>query len=232
LTFVWRFTRFLTAVSILSLSIGLSVGQAVAQTMDGADDIARLSDEEVRRLLLEKLQTTNPGNRPDVLFNPAVVAVRFQRNFAKVKERGGKIVAAFAEFSSLPGRWWGKMTDGRDGRAFGKFFLVFTLATAIGLLAAMLMKRWLRNTATRSLGQRPINTLSLATQAAGGLGIELAAVLVAGVTSTAAGTAYSCLYRQGSSSVTRLYHAYYCICCIRVLCLCIFWRTGHRRPCA
>ena len=88
---LWRFTRYLVAVSILSLSIGLSVGQTMAQTMDAAEDIARLSDEEVRRLLLEKLQTTTSGNRPDVLFNPAVVAVRFQRNFAKVKERGGKL---------------------------------------------------------------------------------------------------------------------------------------------
>ena len=182
---LWRFTRYLVAVSILSLSIGLSVGQTMAQTMDAAEDIARLSDEEVRRLLLEKLQTTTSGNRPDVLFNPAVVAVRFQRNFAKVKERGGKIVAAFAEFSSLPGRWWAKMTDGRDGRAFGWFFLVFIISTAIGLIAAVLIKRWLRNTATRSLGRHPSNTLSLATQAVGGLGVELAAVLVAGVTSTA-----------------------------------------------
>ena len=118
--------RFLIAISLLSLS----AGQAVAQT--GADDVARLSDEEVRRLLLEKLQTTSE-NRPDVLFNPAVIVVRFQQNFAKVKARGGKIVYAFSELSSLPGRWWAKMTDGRDGRAFGKFFFVFVLATAIGL---------------------------------------------------------------------------------------------------
>jgi len=182
---LWRFTRYLVAVTILSLSIGLSVGQTMAQTMDGAEEIARLSDEEVRRLLLEKLQTTTPDNRPDALFNPAVVAVRFQRNFAKVKARGGKIVAAISEFSSLPGRWWTKMTDGRDGRAFGRFFLVFLISTAIGLFAAILIKRWLRNTATRSLEQRQTDTLSLATQALGGLGVELAAVLVAGVTSTA-----------------------------------------------
>jgi len=174
----WRFMRFLIAISLLSLS----AGQAVAQT--GADDVARLSDEEVRRLLLEKLQTTSE-NRPDVLFNPAVIVVRFQQNFAKVKARGGKIVYAFSELSSLPGRWWAKMTDDRDGRAFGKFFFVFVLATAIGLVAAMLMKRWLRKTATRSLGPRSVDTLSLATQAAGGLGVELAAVLAAGVASTA-----------------------------------------------
>jgi len=49
----------------------------------------------------------------------------------------------------------------------------------------MLMKRWLRKTANRSLGQRSADTLSLATQAVGGLGVELAAVLVAGIASTA-----------------------------------------------
>ena len=177
---LWRFIHVLTAAVLLSFS----VSQSIAQTMDGADDVARLSDEEVRRLLLERLQKT-PGNEPEESFNPAVVAVRFQRNFTKVKQRGSQIVSGFAEFASLPGRWWAKMTDGRDGRAFGKFFFVFLLATAIGLAAAMLIKRWLRKTAARSIEQISGNTLSLATQAVGGLGVELAAVLIAGVVSTA-----------------------------------------------
>jgi len=175
-----RCIRLLTVIALL----GLSAGQSIAQTMDGADDVARLSDEEVRRLLLEKLQST-PATKPDEVFNPAVVAVRFQRDFAKVKSRGSQIVSGFAEFSSLPLRWWAKMTDGRDGRAFGRFFFLFIFATAIGLLSAMLMKHWLRKTASRSLGQSSGNTLSLATQAAGGLAVELAAVLVAGVVATA-----------------------------------------------
>ncbi len=174
-----RFMRLIVVVSVISLS----AGQVIAQSVEGADDMARLSDEEVRRLLLEKLQTA-PEDPQDETFNPAVFAVQFQHNFAKVKQRGSQIVSGFAEFPSLPARWWAAMTDGRDGHAFGKFFFAFVLSVSLGWFAAMLIKHWLRSTASKSLGARS-NTLSLATQATGGLAVELVSVMAAGLVSMA-----------------------------------------------
>lgn len=164
-----RINGFVLAAILFALSLSpLTVEPVLADSVTGAEDVARLSDEEVRRLLLEKLDTT-PQDNTDEIFNPAVVAFRFQRNFGIVKQRGTEIVSAFKDFSSLPGRWWAKMTSGRDGRAFGQFIIVFAVAVGLGIYISQMVRHWLRRMASGSTKRSPSDDTSRGLQTLGRL---------------------------------------------------------------
>ncbi len=109
------------------------------------EDISRLSDEQVRVLLLEMLE--EPETAPDPAFNPAETAYRVQQKFTAIHARASELLGAYKELPGLPGRWWEKITNGRDGRAFGFFALTFLFCIGVGLLASTYARKRLNQMA-------------------------------------------------------------------------------------
>lgn len=119
-----------------------------------AADIAPLSDEEVRRLLLEKL-SDEPKARQRGVFNPANAAHQFQLAFSRAHKHAGEIFGSYTQLPALPGKWWERMTKGRDGRAIGKFVVVALLSFGIGLYGAHLLRRRLHRSSRLSVAESP-----------------------------------------------------------------------------
>jgi len=110
-----------------------------SSTVFAAQDISKLSDEQVRELLLEKLE--EPEVIPEPVFNPAEIVYQIQQNFTIVRTRAGELLGAYHELPDLPRRWWQNITKGRDGRAFGTFILVFLICVGAGMLAFAFTRR-------------------------------------------------------------------------------------------
>jgi len=111
-------------------------------SLSAAEDISALTDAEVRKLLIERLDDTEA--KPDPAFNPAMVAWKFQRNFTKVKKAAGKIFGSYDKLPALPGRWWKKMTNKREGGGFGQFAVAFVASIVAGIVASALLRRRMR----------------------------------------------------------------------------------------
>jgi small-conductance mechanosensitive channel len=123
---------FLTVVPVSALA------QSTAPTEDvAAEDVARLSDEEVRRLLLERLG--GEDGAADEPFNPAFTAYALQKELGQAQKRAGEIAGSFPVLLGLPGEAWSRMAQDRTAGSFGLFLLVFALAMG----AAAVADRWL-----------------------------------------------------------------------------------------
>jgi small-conductance mechanosensitive channel len=103
-------------------------------------DVARLSDEEVRRLLLERLVADEGGSAIRTPFNPAFTAYELQQDLGRAQARAGEIARSFPVLLSLPGEAWSRMMRDRTAGSFGLFLLVFALSIA----AAIATDRWLK----------------------------------------------------------------------------------------
>jgi small-conductance mechanosensitive channel len=140
----------LTAVVIATPpSPGLAQGSPPAAVSPA--EVARLSDEEVRRLLLERLVSEDRGGAAEAPFNPAFTAYALQRELGRAQARAGEIARSFPDLARLPGAAWARMMRDRDAGAFGGFLLVFALAIAAGVAADL----WLRARLERHLPAPP-----------------------------------------------------------------------------
>jgi small-conductance mechanosensitive channel len=113
--------------------------------VSAADDIAGLSDKEVRALLIERLE--EPEAPPEPVFNPAEMAYEIQLGFTKVHARANTLLGAYDQLPGLPARWWEQLNKGRDGATFGAFLFTFLLCIGAGLLAATFVKKKLNRLA-------------------------------------------------------------------------------------
>ena len=66
-------------------------------------DVARLSDEEVRRLLLQRLVADEGDGAAQAPFNPAFTAYALQQELGRAQARAGEIAASFPDMLRLPG---------------------------------------------------------------------------------------------------------------------------------
>ena len=128
------------AAVLLSLSLTMN-----ALPVAAAGDISALSDKEVRALLIEKL--AEPAAPAEAVFNPARTAFQIQRGFSEVRTRAATLLGAYDQLSGLPGEWWKRINQGREGGTFGAFLISFVLCIAVGLIAATLVKRRLNRMA-------------------------------------------------------------------------------------
>ncbi len=127
--------RLLILMAMLAILVGTGTGA-------GAKDISELTDAEVRKLLIERLDETEA--KPKAAFNPAMAAWKFQRGFTQVKTEAGKIFGAYDQLPALPGRWWEKMTNKREGGGFAQFAVAFLMSIMAGLVASTIARRRLR----------------------------------------------------------------------------------------
>ncbi len=105
--------------------------------------VARLSDSEVRRLLLERL--TQEEARPESSFNPAMTAWRLQKQFGIIQKKMGEILAAAPELPGTFPRALAKLNQDRGNGGLGQFVIVFLVSLAIGGLVEFLLRRQLRD---------------------------------------------------------------------------------------
>ena len=123
----------------------------VTSTAITPGDVARLSDEEVRRLLLERLVVEDGGGAAQAPFNPAFTAYALQQELGRAQLRAGEIAASFPDMLRLPGEAWARMMRDRSAGAFGLFLAVFALSVA----AAIAADRWLARRLSQYLPEPP-----------------------------------------------------------------------------
>ena len=116
-----------------------------------AEEVARLSDQEVRRLLLERLVAEGGEATAEAPFNPAFTAYALQQELGRAQARAGEIAASFPDLVRLPGKAWGRMMRDRSAGGFGLFLAVFALAIA----AAIAADRWLARRLARYMPEPP-----------------------------------------------------------------------------
>ena len=113
--------------------------------------MARLSDEEVRRLLLERLVADESSGAAQAPFNPAFTAYALQQQLGRAQQRAGEIAVSFPDLLRLPGEAWAQMMRDRSAGSFGLFLAVFALSIA----AAVTTDRWLARRLSRYLPEPP-----------------------------------------------------------------------------
>jgi moderate conductance mechanosensitive channel len=101
--------------------------------------VARLSDSDVRRLLLEKLGKEE--SEPKQGFNPAITAWELQRSFGTVQKKVSAILATFPELPGVFPRAFKILSQDRGKEGIGTFVMVFLVALAFGAAAEFLLRR-------------------------------------------------------------------------------------------
>jgi small-conductance mechanosensitive channel len=101
-------------------------------------DLARISDSELRALVLERLTPAPEAAEP---FNPAIFAYRLQQSFGRVRESLGTILAAHVDLPVVFGTVWSSLTSGREGGGMGELVLIFAAAVIAGALIELLLRR-------------------------------------------------------------------------------------------
>ena len=94
----WRSRWLLLALSVMA-PVSMAAGPAAAQSASAEAAVSRLSDQEVRDLLIKQL-TTAKDEQVDEEFNPAVIMYRFQRGVGKVSQELSGIFGAVVEMSN------------------------------------------------------------------------------------------------------------------------------------
>ncbi len=158
--------RPLARLTILAaVLLGLAVaqpaaGQETPAAADGpitADDLARLSDAELRRIVLDRL--AEPDAQPRAHFNPANTAYALQAASTRVRDRLGAILAAYDALPPALARGLVRLFGDRSLGALGGFGLVFAISLVAGWLIERLVRRG-RRAPVEAIAPAPTPTLS------------------------------------------------------------------------
>ncbi len=111
--------------------------------------VSRLSDAEVRELLLQRLQQGETGKSTEPeSFNPAVFAYRLQRDFGKLSHELDAIFGSAGELPAVFPRAWAKFSADRgDG---GLAWFILALVISMGAAGVIEFGVW------RKIGATPI----------------------------------------------------------------------------
>ncbi|MGI9464800.1 MAG: mechanosensitive ion channel family protein [Aestuariivirgaceae bacterium] len=161
---LWRGLIFWVFVAFITIGLAVA-GQPASAQQSGVqlskESIAELSDEQVRRLLLEKLSGEpgkSAGGHGDD-YHPAVIAFRLQRAFGRVQERAAQIFGTIGQYPSIPGTAWKKLTQNREFGSFARFLWVLLIALA-GAAALELLVRGRFKRIENDIGSRDLSGLS------------------------------------------------------------------------
>ena len=125
-------------------SFSASQAQVRAPGEAPTDRVARLSDAEVRALLLRELEEKAEASDRKAADNPAVTSIQIQRQISWLGQRLG---AKFAAFSELPDIWrqaLEKLQAPRQNRTFGAFLLGVVVSFGLAFVIEYGLSRWLR----------------------------------------------------------------------------------------
>ena len=120
-----------------SLALAQTEGQPAAQKQAEAEAlISRLSDKEVRELLVGRLsqaEAQNRNNREE--FNPAVIIYRLQRDMGLISDEVQHIFAAVGDLPAIFPAAWAQFSADRNDGGLIWFFATMAIAFGLGALA-------------------------------------------------------------------------------------------------
>lgn len=121
--------------------------------------ISRLSDAEVRELLIKQLSNANAyANQQDEEFNPAVILYRFQRGAGNLNHQLHDIFATVPELPEVFPTAWRNFTANRKQGSVAWFFGMMLISMGAGVLAAIVVAKKLRTSLTE-IDQRPADSV-------------------------------------------------------------------------
>lgn len=166
--------RWFCAAIVLLLSL-TSLGHAEDTRID---DVARLSDEQVRELLLAELDQEEVVEEPGFFENPAMKAYLLQQKVTEVADRLQAKLAVYPELPEVFRKAGERLSQRPDGTSFGMAILSMLASLAMGLCAEALLRasladrlRHLRRQATHRVAAILLNALML------GAGLALSAII-------------------------------------------------------
>ncbi len=147
-------TRPLASIRRCALGVLLLLGPAPGEDVHAAEQlsqssaeaaIARLSDQEVRRLLIEQLAPAGTAARSgDEEFNPAVIMYRLQRGIGTLSQELDAIFAAVDELPDVFPRAWASFTADREQGGLAWFVVALVVSMGAGGVAAYLVRARVR----------------------------------------------------------------------------------------
>jgi len=131
-----------------SAEAGVTIPEDLTQ-QEVRDLVARLSDEEVRELVIKQLDKV--ASAPAQKADPAVYVNQLQRGIKVAKSSITRILTADHQISALPGMIWRELTE--NGRVSGWLLLLQLIALLVaGGIAERLAKRLLGQSRSQSAG--------------------------------------------------------------------------------
>ncbi len=137
---------------VLLLQIGaVSVvwAQDRSTAAGSSDRVARLSDAEVRALLLQELQEKEKASSSGGPGNPAITSIRIQQQISWLRDRLGVKFGAVGELPDVWRQALEKLSAPRKNRTFGAFLLGVALSFGVAFLIEYGVSRRLRPAGSR-----------------------------------------------------------------------------------
>ncbi len=137
---------FLAGLFSIFMAFATGANAQASKFFSGAtaeSTVSRLSDAEVRELLLQRLQPDDATNsaQPES-FNPAVFAYRLQRDSGKIAEELDGIFGSVAQLPSVFPRAWARFSADREAGGLVWFFGALLISMgAAGLLEYAVWRR-------------------------------------------------------------------------------------------
>lgn len=134
---VGLFSVFSYAPDAFSAQAGKFYAGAAAEST-----VSRLSDAEVRELLLQRLQTAEPGQGAEAeSFNPAVFAYRLQRDLGTIAEELDGIFRSVTQLPAIFPEAWRQFNADRESGGLAWFVAALAVSMGIAGLIEYAMRR-------------------------------------------------------------------------------------------
>ena len=135
--------RVIVFVLLALMMVAGAPGPLRAQADDAVpateEDLARISDAELRALLLERLAP--PPEEAGADFNPADLAFALQARLARIRDRLGAILSTYHELPGAMANGVAAMIGDRQAADLSVFAALFVLSLAIGAIAEGFVRR-------------------------------------------------------------------------------------------
>ncbi|MCF8481539.1 MAG: mechanosensitive ion channel family protein [Rhodospirillum sp.] len=131
---------------LLAVPVGVSVARAQGTPVAGStlseEELARLSDAELRAYVLDHLAPVPPPpSAAASMMNPARAALDLEERLDKVRARLGEIFETQNQIPDAVMAVWAALVEGRGGGGVAAFALAFLGSIGVGWLAAALLGR-------------------------------------------------------------------------------------------
>ena len=139
----WRlFLGIIISLMIASVTTVLAQSQSPVELP--SDRVARLSDAEVRALLLRELEGKAAASNSSSAANPAVTSIQIQQQISWLRDRLGEKFAAVVELPDVWHQASERLSAPRKSRTFAAFLLGIVISFGVAFLIEHGLSRWLQ----------------------------------------------------------------------------------------
>ena len=115
--------------------------------------LARLSDGEIRQVLLEYLNE-NAASEPAERFNPANIAFALQDGFGRIRDRSAEVFGAAPQLPGVFVTSFQRIVGEQSAGQFGAFILIFLISLGVAYAVERLIRRQLKTVGLEDLPAR------------------------------------------------------------------------------